>query len=415
MKKQNGYIYKRAAWWVLRYRENVLENGQIVRKQLAKQLAEVKPEHARLRKPPADVVDMAEDHLRPLNRGTVNPQATQTIRQFAEDLFFPMLKRQVRQSTLKGYRARWESQLLPRCGDIRLRDFNALSAQRVIDDVNLQNPEMKHSSLAHLKNLLSLIFDEALRLGCADAARGNPARLIKIPRAPEGDETHSYGLRDVETMLAVLPEPAATVCAVAAFAGLRRSELRGVRWEDYDGDSIMVMRSVWEKFENEPKTKRSKAPVPVIPRLQAILAAHKLACGNPKSGPMFANGAGNPANLNNTLNREILPVLNRCGICRKGKLSHDAGVSHEYVRDGSLPMWHGFHSFRRGLASTLYGLGVDDLMIQQILRHQDVSVTRKHYIKTTGEQTVSALAKLEAALCADRALATAPVKSAQPN
>ena len=96
-------------------------------------------------------------------------------------------------------------------------------------------------------------------------------------------------------MLAVLLEPAATVCAVAAFAGLRRAELRGVRWEDYDGEQIMVMRSSWEGFENEPKTKRSKSPVPVIPRLQAILAAHKVTCGNPKTGPMFGNGKKKPA------------------------------------------------------------------------------------------------------------------------
>jgi len=78
-------------------------------------------------------------------------------------------------------------------------------------------------------------------------------------------------------------------------------------------------------------------------------------------------------------------------------------------------MWHGFHSFRRGLASTLYALGVDDVMVQQILRHQDVGVTRKHYIKTLPEQSVSAMAKLEAALCADRALATAQVTEALPN
>jgi integrase len=415
MKKQSGYIYQRAGWWVLRYRENLLENGKIVRKQMAKQLTPVAPEHKRLKRPPTDVQDMAEDHLRPLNRGAANPQATQTIGEFAENLFFPMLQKQVRQSTLKGYRARWDSQLLPRCADVRLRDFNALSAQRVIDDIHRQNPAMVRSSLAHLKNLLSLIFDEALRLGCADVARGNPARLIKIPKAPDGDETHSYGLQEVETLLAVLPEPAATVCAVAAFAGLRRSELRGVRWEDYDGQQIMVMRSCWESFTNEPKTKRSKAPVPVIPRLRAILAAHKLACGKPTSGPMFANGKGKPANLNNVLNREILPVLNRCGICRKSKINHaGAEGSHRYERDANLPTWHGFHSFRRGLATTLYSLGVDDLMIQQILRHQDVTVTRKHYIKTTTEQSVAAMAKLEAAtalLCADCALETVAVKS----
>jgi integrase len=71
--------------------------------------------------------------------------------------------------------------------------------------------------------------------------------------------------------------------------------------------------------------------------------------------------------------------------------------------------------FRRGLATTLYALGVDDVMVQKILRHQDVRVTRKHYIKTVPEQSVSAMAKVEAALCADRALATERVKSTLPN
>jgi len=413
MKKQNGYIYRRAGWWVLRYRENLLERGQIVRRQMAKQLAPIAPEHARLKRAPDKVKKMAEKFLRPLNDNEIRPEATQTIAAFVDGLFFPELKERVRQSTYRGYLARWEVQLKPRCGDMRLRDFRVLAGQQVINDIHRQNPEMKYSTLGHLKNLLSVIFDEAERLELLPRGAGNPIKLVRLPDAQEDNETHSYGLREVETMLAVLPEPAATVCAVAAFAGLRRAELRGVRWEDYDGEQIMVMRSVWEGFTNDPKTKRSKAPVPVIPRLRAILSAHRLACGNPKSGPMFANGKGRPTNLNNVLNREILPVLNRCGICRKSKPSHIGG-SHEYLRDGSLPTWHGFHSFRRGLASTLYGLGVDDVMVQQILRHQDVSVTRKHYIKTTSEQTVSAMAKLEAAsaaMCADRALGPATVKS----
>ena len=49
MKKQFGYIYRRAGFWVLRYRENVIENGQVVRKQLAKRLAPIAPEHRRRR------------------------------------------------------------------------------------------------------------------------------------------------------------------------------------------------------------------------------------------------------------------------------------------------------------------------------------------------------------------------------
>ncbi len=102
---------------------------------------------------------------------------------------------------------------------------------------------------------------------------------------------------------------------------------------------------------------------------------------------------------NSKVQKGFCPVLNRCGVCRESKLAHVAAeISHRYVWDGSLPEWQGFHSFRRGLAST----GVNDVMVQQILRHQDVSVTRKHYIKTAPEQSVSGIAKLEAALSAGR-------------
>jgi integrase len=133
---------------------------------------------------------------------------------------------------------------------------------------------------------------------------------------------------------------------------------------------------------------------------------------------MFANSTGKPANLNNTLNPEILPALNRCAECRKPKGDHvAAAVSHDFRRDDNLPMWHGWHAFRRGPASTLYGLGVDDVMVQQILRHKDVQVTRDHYIKTSNDQSVAAMAKLESALselCADRALIAGSTKSILP-
>ncbi|HXZ32851.1 MAG TPA: hypothetical protein VEH30_11265, partial [Terriglobales bacterium] len=94
-----------------------------------------------------------------------------------------------------------------------------------------------------------------------------------------------------------------------------------------------------------------------------------------------------------------------------------AHVSHQFRRDDNLPMWHGWHAFRRGLASTLYGLGVDDVMVQQILRHKDVQVTRDHYIKTSSDQSIAAMAKLESALtvsCADRALIALPAKNSLP-
>jgi hypothetical protein len=101
---QAGYIYPRGGFWVLRYRENVIdENGQGIRKQMAKQLAPIAPEHARLKRPPDEIVKMGERFLRPLNDGTTSPESSQTLRAFAEEWFFPQKKSHVRQSTYQAY------------------------------------------------------------------------------------------------------------------------------------------------------------------------------------------------------------------------------------------------------------------------------------------------------------------------
>ena len=63
-----------------------------------------------------------------------------------------------------------------------------------------------------------------------------------------------------------------------------------------------------------------------------------------------------------------------------------------------LPEWHGWHAFRRGLATNLNRLGVDDSVIQRILRHSHVSVTQACYIKTASEDAKAAMQKLETAL-----------------
>jgi hypothetical protein len=42
--------------------------------------------------------------------------------------------------------------------------------------------------------------------------------------------------------------------------------------------------------------------------------------------------------------------------------------------------WYGWHAYRRGLASNLKELGIDDLVIKRILRHGDVGTIQKSYI-----------------------------------
>jgi integrase len=62
--------------------------------------------------------------------------------------------------------------------------------------------------------------------------------------------------------------------------------------------------------------------------------------------------------------------------------------------------WHGWNGFRRGLASNLNRLGVDDSVIQRILRHSTVATTQNHYIKTASPDAIAAMKQFsEALLC----------------
>ena len=89
----------------------------------------------------------------------------------------------------------------------------------------------------HVKTFLSAVFKLAKQQGYY---RGeNPVRdTATSPKAPAPQETYAYDLAEIQQMLSVMPEPAATIFAVAAFTGLRRSELQGLRWEDYKGGQI---------------------------------------------------------------------------------------------------------------------------------------------------------------------------------
>jgi integrase len=93
---------------------------------------------------------------------------------------------------------------------------------------------------------------------------------------------------------------------------------------------------------------------------------------------LFEAFNGGPADLDYMVRETIIPALR-----------------------GKTVSWHGWHAFRRGLATNLHQLGVSDIVIQAILRHSDVSVTRESYIKRDGvdPQSLAAMESLQALIC----------------
>lgn len=396
---QEGYVYKRGSWWIVRYRQTINKNGELKTVHRAEKLVPVSPHYKTAR----SVADLAAEKMKTINLENAEPQSVVSIADFWQNVYEPHIKAHKRPSTQKCYADIWEVHFKNRIGDKLMRQTRTADVQRLLETIARQDRTkaghpLSHESLKHIKSLLSGIFAHAKRTGYYDSF--NPVRDTAIPPAPRGEETHAYTLEEITTILGVLPEPAATVFAVAAFMGLRRGEIRGLLWENYQNGEIHISRSIWNGHITEPKTRRSAAPVPVIKQLAERLEMHRLSQGNPASGPIFRNLIGTPLDLNNLLGRQILPALNRCE-CGKSKDEHIAAeIDHDYKRD-SLPEWHGWHAARRGLGSNLYRLGVPDVVIQRILRHANVATTTGYYIKTAPADVSKAMTELESVLYAD--------------
>jgi integrase len=77
-------------------------------------------------------------------------------------------------------------------------------------------------------------------------------------------------------------------------------------------------------------------------------------------------------------------------VCKLPKEEHKP-EGHLFEQDKNLPVWRGWHAFRRGLATNVHALGVPDREIQAILRHSNISVTQSCYIKALTESQISAM------------------------
>jgi integrase len=371
-REQSGQVFQSHGAWFVRFYESRVIDGEVKRVRVAKQLAVVT---TRGKVPPQAITELAEDLVAQANRPQCAPANVVKLGDFVERVYFPRVEQHLRPSTLKTYTDIWVIHLRPRCAQVWIKDVRTYHVQQWMDDIAQPGLLGRHS-LKHIKSVLSAIFKLAKQQGYF--AGENPVRDSAIdPGAKESEETFAYSLDEIRAILAVLPEPAATVFAVAAFTGLRRGEIRGMRWEDLYNGEIHVNQSIWEGHTTKPKTKLSMAAVPVIKPLAKMLEAHRMRCGYPASGPVFAAVNGKAVSLNNVLTRSIKPALKAAGLAT---------------------LWHGWHAARRGLGSNLYALGVPEKTIQVILRHANVSTTSTYYIKSAPADAVAAMDRLETAL-----------------
>jgi integrase len=391
-RQQSGYLFHRGRSWFVRYCDDVLAPDNTVKRKLVCKKLDV--EYGDEYRTKASVKSFVQEILAPINSGVLNPQSTMLVADFVENVFLPQYaEKQLRASTLKGYRDIWNDHVKNRLGKLTLRQFRTVHGEQMLAAI-ARDTSLGRNSLKRIKSFLSGAFKQAKRLGILDNI--NPIVDVSIPRAKEPKETYAYNLVEVTRMLAALDEPARTVVLTAAFTGLRKGEIRGLCWEDFNGKELCVNRSMWNSIANPPKTRRSAAPVPVVGELADAIEDHRKRMGKLAVGPIFQAGNRKPLNLDNLARRVIIPAIEKCVKCRQSESDHKP-EGHMFELDKTL-QWQGWHAFRRGLATNLHTLGVDDKTIQAILRHSNIGLTMNVYVKSVAASGINAMDLLGAEL-----------------
>jgi integrase len=387
VKHQKGQIFRIEKSWYGRWRRDELETNAagekvVVRRQHCEKLCEYGDRY-RSRK---DVQPLLDGKLQPLNEGRAAPESTLAVSEYGDKHFFPYAERELKPSTVYGYKGLWRMYLKPRLGKIGLRDLRCVDATNILAVLHREH-NLGRKSLRHCKALLSTVLTHAKRAGILDG--GNPVTDAGIPRAAKDSEgTHAYTAQEVLTMLDALHGVARTAVALIYFCALRPGEARAARWEDYDGRTLRIRASMWRTHTTEPKTPESIAPVPVAETLRDILGESRR-----ESGYILASPLGKPVDLHNLASRVVIPTLSRCAECSKEEKEHDAN-GHEFKK---LLEWHGWYALRRGLATLAASLGHDSqLAAKSLLRHSNIHTTEQFYIKSVPADAVRAVEKMDA-------------------
>lgn len=402
---QKGRIYQHRGQWLFRYKQPVLVNGKKVWKDKYETLAPV-DQYKSAKQVENDFAQKLKNLRDGLDNSKFTPSLTQLVSDFIENVYFPKQAAvnpqtstaNLKPSTLFGYRHIFKRHVKPNLNGERMNDIRIPQAQKLFDKIAAAVP-LSSRSLSHIKWFLKAVFDFARKEEAYDSGSVNPFAEVSLPRIRKETSTPTrYATLDnVLDMIDALGEPAATVVAVAAFSGLRKSEIQGLRWEDLKGNELFVQRSAWRTTQiQSTKTAASRAGVPIISTLAKHLEAHRN--GFSSDGFIFTGQKlGRPLDLHNLANRVIRPILEKCAKCGKSRLGHSNEHPFELSSKRSIP-WCGWHGFRRGLGTNLHTLGVPDKDVQQILRHADIKVTQESYVKVEDSVKQAAMKKFQQAL-----------------
>ncbi len=294
------------------------------------------------------------------------------------------------QSTIDQYTQHVTLHIKPLIGDVLLSKFSVPAARAYEDKLREEgrSAAMVRKVMVSLGSLL------------ADAQeRGKVARNVVRERSrtrrkasDERAEKRNKGKLRVGVDIPTTQEIKVVINAaegrwrplllVAIFAGLRASELRGLKWADVDLEKREIhVRQRADRFNDigAPKSEAGERTVPIPPMVVAALTDWKAKCPDGKLGLVFPTGAGTVEQLANIRRRGLIPTMIAAGV------TIDTGETDEKGQPIIEAKYTGLHSLRHFFASWMInrkedgGLGLPPKVVQERMGHATIALTMDTY------------------------------------
>lgn len=214
----------------------------------------------------------------------------------------------------------------------------------------------------------------AMKIGLIDS---NPADLVERPKKGKYVGGY-YNESELEQLFkAIKGDPLELAVIVAAFYGLRRSEVIGLKWDaiDFENKTVSIRHTVTQACvdrkstvvqKDRTKTKSSYRTLPLVPPFERLLIQLK------------ADQARNRKLCGRSYNTDYLDYIyvNEIGeLIKPGYLTQHFPALLE--KKGLKRIR--FHDLRHSCASLLFANGVSMKEIQAWLGHSDISTTMNIY------------------------------------
>jgi integrase len=257
------------------------------------------------------------------------------------------MKTALKPSTRISYEDKLNRTLVPRFGELPIEAVNGPAVALL--DAELVDDELLPGTRTKYQIVVRSVLREAVLAGLL-------AEMPKLPRLPKVGRKMPRPMRrgDLDAILQASRPAARLAFELAAFAGLRASEVRGLRWSDVDlpGRAITVRRGITSGIETTPKSHHQRR-IPMSRELYATLAEAAKA----KRGPWA-------------------PVA----LTRQGKPWGESGLNQAFkrARKRAGRLGWSFHDLRHFFVTELFRRKAPAPAVQQLAGHADLTTTQRY-------------------------------------